>query len=132
MPGSNEMADEIADEMRALARALARRARYAGYVAVGLGVLGLQRARAAQHDLGQHDLLAQDRLDEGVARLRAGVEAGSHRVGAWLDDTVELVSSQLAPLGEQLPEPARELALKARAALGELGAQLRHFPASGA
>jgi hypothetical protein len=118
MPDANEM-NEFATEV-------ARRARDAAYVAVGLGVLGLQRVQAVRHDL-----VRQDRVDEGVARLRSGLAAGSHQLGEWLDGTVSLVSSQLAPLGAQLPEPARDLADKARIRLSEVGTQLRQFASNG-
>ncbi|HVC14251.1 MAG TPA: hypothetical protein VND62_05265 [Acidimicrobiales bacterium] len=116
-----------ANDMNELAAEAARRARDAAYVAVGLGVLGVQRARAARHDLAR-----QDRVDEGVARLRAGIASGSQQLGAWLEGSRTFVTSQLAPIGAQLPQPARELADKALARLGELGAQLRQLGAPGA
>lgn len=110
-----------------LATEMVRRARDATYVAVGLGVLGVQRVRAARHDL-----VSQDRVDDGVARLRTGVVTGAHQVGEWLDGTLSLVSSQLAPLGDQLPPPARDLAEKARTRIAEVGAQLRQLAPPGA
>jgi hypothetical protein len=112
---------DIADELSALAAGVARRARDAAYVAVGLGVLGLQRARVAQRDLVRRGL-----VEDGADRLRAGIATGSHQVGDWLDDAVELLTSQLAPVREQLPEPARKLTARASAVLGELADQLRH------
>lgn len=117
----------VANESNDLATEVARRARDAVYVAVGLGVLGLQRVKAAQHEL-----VRQERLDEGVARLRTGVVTGAQQVGGWLDDTLALVSSRLAPLGAQLPEPASELADRARARLEEVGACLHHLVTPGA
>ncbi len=126
----NAMATEVND-LPSFAAEVARRARDAAYVAVGLGVLGIQRAQTARHDL-----LRQDRLDESAARVRAGVATGTRQVGRqvgeWLDGTLSLVSSQLSPLADELPEPARELAGKARAALEEVGAQLRHLATPGA
>lgn len=115
-----------ADDMNDLVTEVARRARDAAYVAVGLGVMGLQRVRVAQHDLAR-----QANVDEGVARVRTGVATGTQQVGEWLEGTISLVTSQLAPLGAQLPEPARELAGKARAALEQVGAQLRHAATPG-
>lgn len=119
MPDANEMNDIAAD--------LARRARDAAYVAVGLGVLGIQRVQAVRHEL-----VRQERVDEGVARLRAGVATGAHQIGEWLDGTVSLVSAQLAPLGARLPESARELAETARTGLEAVSAQLRQLTAPGA
>lgn len=116
-----------ANDVNDLATEVARRARDATYVAVGLGVLGLQRVRAVQHEL-----VRQDRVDEGVARLRSVVATGGQQVGEWLDGTLSLVSSQLAPLGDQLPTPARELAERARSRIAEVGAQLRQLATPGA
>ena len=114
MPDTNDV-NEIAAEV-------ARRARDAAYVAVGLGVLGFQRAQTVRHELTR-----QERVDEGVARLRTGLTTGAHQFGEWLDGTISLVSAQLAPLGDQLPEPAREFARTARTRLEEVGAQLRQL-----
>lgn len=126
MPDANETNDLVSE--------MARRALDAAYVAVGLGVLGLQRVRVAQHDLvrvARHDLVRQDRVDGRVARVRTGVATGTQQIGEWLEGTISLVTSQLAPLGAQLPEPARELAGKARARLEEVGTQLRHLATPG-
>jgi hypothetical protein len=119
MPDANETEDITA--------ALARHACDAAYTAVGLGVLGLQRAQALRHDLVQ-----RERVDEGVARLRTGVATGSQQLGEWLDGTLSFVSAQLAPLCAQLPEPARDLADRARSGLEAVRAQLRQLAAPGA
>ena len=119
MPETNDMNDIVAE--------VARRARDAAYVAVGLGVLGLQRAQVARHEL-----LREDHVDEGVARASRGIATGAQRVGELLDSTLALVSSQLEPLGAQLPEPARGLASKACAGLEALGEQLRQLVMRGA
>lgn len=110
-----------------IASEIARRARDVAYVAVGLGVLGLQRAQAARHELTR-----QGKVDEGVDRLRSGLATGTQQVGEWLESARTVFSSQLAPLGSQLPEPARDLATKARARLEEVGSLLRQLAAPGA
>ena len=105
---------------------LARRARDAAYVAIGLGVLGLQRAQVARRGM-----LREDHIDEGVARARRGIAISTERMGELLDSTLALVTSELAPLGRQLPEPARGLASKACAGLTALGEQLRQIVTPG-
>jgi hypothetical protein len=119
----NRKADDVVD----VAAQLARRARDAAYVAVGLGVLGLQRAQVARRAL-----LREDRVEEGVARARHGVATGAQRLGALVDRSTALVSSQLEPLGAQLPEPARGIVTKACAELEVLGEQLRQLVTLGA
>lgn len=108
------------DQTNDITSELVRRARDAAYVAVGLGVLGLQRAQVVRHEL-----VRQERVDEGVTRLRAGVATGTRQIGEWLDGTLSVVSAQL-------PEPARELADKARSGLEAVGAQLRQLATPGA
>jgi hypothetical protein len=111
-----------ADETNRIPAELARRARDAAYVAVGLGVLGLQRVQVVRNEL-----MHEDRVDEGVARLRSGVATGGRQITGWLDHALSFVSSQLSPLGAQLPEPARDLAEKARIGFEAISAQLRHL-----
>ena len=122
MPETNDTNDtnDVAAE-------LARRAREAAYVAVGLGVLGLQRAQVAKHEI-----LREEHVDEGVARARRGIAAGTQRVSGLLDGALALVSQELAPLGAQLPEPARGLVSKACSDLVALGQQLRQLVTPGA
>lgn len=127
MPDTNDLDEQ--NKTSDLPNEVARRARDMAYVAVGLGVLGLQRAQAARHELAHQ--ARQDRLEEGADRLRAGIATGAQQFGEWLDGARTLVSSQLAPPGSQLPEPARELATKARTLLEEVGAKLRQLVAPG-
>lgn len=115
-----------ANETSDIATELARRARDAAYVAVGLGVLGLQRAQVLRHEL-----VRSERVDEEVARLRSGIVTGTQQMGEWVEGTLSFVTAQLAPLGAQLPEPARELAARALDGLEAVGAQLRQLATSG-
>ncbi len=117
------------DETNDIAAELARHVRDTAYTAVGLGVLGLQRVQALRQDL-----VRNERLDEGVERLRTGVAAGSQQLAEWIEGTLAFVSEQfgpLGPIGAQLPEPARELAERARRGLEAIGVQLRHLATPG-
>ncbi len=109
---------------------MARRAREAAYVTVGLGVLGVQRAQAARHDVTR-----AVGTDQRLARLRDEASSGTHEltehVATWLDDTIQLLSSQLEPLEHQLPGAAREIAAKARAGMCAVGTQLRQAVSPG-
>ncbi|MGH8988111.1 MAG: hypothetical protein ACRDXC_05875 [Acidimicrobiales bacterium] len=106
---------------------LAGRARDAAYVAVGLGALCLQRAQALRRGR-----VRDARVEEGTALLRAGVAGGTRQVGEWLGGTCAFVSEQLAPLGADLPGPARQLVEGACRGIEEIGAQLRHLVVPGA
>ena len=119
MPETNDTNDVAAE--------LARRARDAAYVAVGLGVLGLQRARAVRNEI-----LREEHVEESGARARRGFATGTQRVSDLLDSALSLVSQELAPLGAQLPEPARGLVSKACTGLSALGEQIRQLVTPGA
>ncbi|MGH8981462.1 MAG: hypothetical protein ACRDWE_10680 [Acidimicrobiales bacterium] len=115
---------------RGLADEVAQRARDAAYVAVGLGVLGIQKAQSKRRDLT--DLATRaGRGDERLVQLRSGVAEGARHLAEWVDATAQVVSASFAPLEAQLPEPAREVAGRARAGLCAIGAQLRQVASPG-
>lgn len=116
MAGSSDASD--------LVNEVASRARDAAYVAVGLGVLGLQRAQVQRQELARRAAAMERRLRQ-LAALRAGLETGSQQLGEWLDATVQFWESSIGPLEEQLPPQARELVGMACSQLGALGTQLR-------
>lgn len=125
-------------DVGALVGALVDRARDATYVAVGLGVLGIQRAQAARRRMARgttvlDEVLGRSRSGAGSTRSepgRAGPELnlGPRQVGEWLDGAVDLVSSSLRPFEEQLPEPAREIADRARTQLRTVAQLLQSAP----
>lgn len=117
-------------DLNDLAGDVAARFKDAAYVAVGLGILGFQKAQARRFRLG--DLAARaSREDERFEQLRAGVVEGVRQLVEWTDATAHVLSTSLEPLEAQLPEPARELAGKARAGLSVIGAQLRQVASPG-
>lgn len=115
-PDLTELATEVATEV-------AHRARDAAYVAVGLGVLGIQRAQVRRHELAKR----AGPVDDRMAYLRKAIAAGVEQVDGWLDATVQLLESSIEPLGDQLPAPAKDLAGKACEGVRELRAQLRQL-----
>lgn len=109
---SNDLSD--------LAVTVATKVRDAAYVAVGLGVLGAQRAQVRRQELARQ----ASEIDRRVATARRAVAAGAEQFDQWLDATVQLVDSSLKPLEEQLPTSARKAADQARRGLRELQAQV--------
>ncbi|MGH9107900.1 MAG: hypothetical protein ACRDY3_00275 [Acidimicrobiales bacterium] len=99
------------------------RARDTAFVAVGLGILGIQRAGVQRHHLGKKlaaNLDLDRDLDERLAELRAVVAAGAHQVeelfgeaAKLVGDGAGLVGTTLRPIEEQLPGAARDLAGRA-------------------
>jgi hypothetical protein len=105
-------------------------ARDAAYVAVGLGVLGLQKAQVQRVEL-QNKLAGDLGLEERLADVRTAVTSGVQHLDSIVEVAVQLVESTLQPLEEQLPPTARELAEKAHAQVREVQSQLRHLLAAG-
>lgn len=109
-----------------LAAEVANRARDAAYVAVGLGVLGFQRAQVRRKQLEQK-LGAEVDLGERLGELRSLVAAGIQQVDGLVEQAVEAVESGLQPLEEQLPAAAREVAQRVVDQARVVGTQLKHL-----
>lgn len=117
-------------DLSGLAGEVADRARDAAYVAVGLGVLGLQRAQVQRRELASR--VGGVNVEDGVAAVRTGLRAGGQQLGEWLESTVQFLESSVEPLGEQLPPQVRGLAGRAVGQLCAVGAQIRQLVAPGA
>lgn len=102
-------------------------ARDAVYVAVGLGVLGVQRAQVQRVELQKQ--LARDlsELDfaERLEGARSAVAAGVEQFDCLIDGASRLVEDALQPIEEQLPPPVRALARRAQDQAKELRSQIR-------
>ncbi len=119
MPDLNDLTTEVA-----------HRARDAAYVAVGLGVLGFQRAQVQRQELKKR-LAGEIDLDERLSELRSAVTTGVQQLDELVEGAVQAVESSLQPLEEQLPPVARELAQRAYDSAREIGAQLRQLVTQG-
>ena len=111
------------------------------YVAVGLGVIGFQRAQVARHDLTRSIAADQGRLQEQV---RAHVEDVASAVEAQLTDvktqvtkavtTLEPVAkeleSRLDEVEERLPEQVKAVVASARQVAETAAAQVRSLLAA--
>jgi hypothetical protein len=102
-----------------LTKGIAGAAKDATYLAVGLGVLGLQKAwihrDAIQQWLADQEWLTGDgTLDDRLRELRVEVARHAGQLDEVLERAVQQVESSLAPFEAQLPEPARAMAQRAR------------------
>jgi hypothetical protein len=118
MPDINDLATEAATL-----------ARDAVYVAVGLGVLGLQRAQVQRNELG--DRVAGDRnLEDLLTEARTALHSGVRQLDEIVETAISCVESTFQPLEEQLPSPAKEVAGRAHVQARELRGQVRELIAS--
>jgi hypothetical protein len=102
---------------------ITKTARDAAYVAVGLGVMGFQRAQVRRRELielAKHQLPAmQAPLTEARAELARRVTEFDGRV----TELAEKLETRMQPVEHMLPAPAQALIGQAR----EAGSQLRHY-----
>jgi len=109
--------------MNALSKGLTDLAREAAYVAVGLGVLGVQRIQVHRVELQNkvnRDFDLEQRLDD----VRHGVAKGWQQIDGLAESAEQLVESTLQPIEERLPASVTQLTTKARAQAREVRTQI--------
>ena len=86
----------------AISKGVTDLARDAAYVAVGFGVLGLQRVQVQRVELQK--LLSKDfTLDEHLSTVRSEVTKGVLQLDDLLENATQFVETSLQPLTSQLP-----------------------------
>jgi uncharacterized membrane protein len=104
----------------ALSKGVADLARDLAYVAVGLGVLGYQRAQVQRVEL--QNLLAKDQHLGGV---RTELTKGVAQLDDLLEVATQLLETSMLPLEEQLPAALTQLTAKALGQTREVRSQIR-------
>lgn len=131
---------------RTVTEELTKTARDAAYVAVGLGVLGLQRAQVRRRELLQRLSAAVSTLQQQVERLgddlagagnvlqqqvdRLGdlpvdLSAALTDIDDALESVVAKVEAAIEPLEQRLPAPARDAIRQARSQVTATRHQIR-------
>ncbi len=101
-------------------------ARDLAYVAVGLGVLGYQRAQVQRVELQNQLAPAEQHLNE----VRAEVIKGIAQLDELLETATQLIETSIRPLEEQLPTAVTQLTTKALGQSREVRSQIRQRVAS--
>jgi hypothetical protein len=115
---------EANPNMSALSKGLTDLAREAAYVAVGLGVLGVQRMqvhRVELQDKVNRDFDLEQRLDD----VRHGVAKGWLQIDDLAESASQFVESTLQPFEERLPASVTQLTTKAREQARDVRTQIR-------
>ena len=116
---------DVTTNLTALSKGVTDLARDAAYVAVGLGVLGLQRVQVQRVEL-QNKLKAQDLdLDQRVQDVRQGVAKGYNQIDDLAESAAHFVATTLQPLEERLPASVTQLTVKAREQAREVRTHIR-------
>lgn len=117
------MAD-VTTNISTLSKGVTDLARDAAYVAVGLGVLGYQRAQVQRVEL--QNRLSQDLgLDQRIDEVCHGVAKGFQQIDDLAESAVHFVETTLHPLEEKLPPTVTQLTSKAREQAREVRTQIR-------
>ena len=104
-------------------------ARDAAYVAVGLGVLGFQRAQVQRVEL-RNKLSKDFALDQRIQEARAELTKGVKQLDDLLESAAQFVETSFQPLEEQLPPTVTQLTTKAFGQAREVRQQIRKRVAS--
>jgi hypothetical protein len=99
-------------------------ARDAAYVAVGLGVLGYQRAQVQRVEL-QNKLSKDFSLDHRLDGVRSGVTKGFKQIDDLAETAAQFVETTLQPLEDKLPASVTQLTTKAREQARDVRIQIR-------
>ncbi len=99
-------------------------ARDVAYVAVGLGVLGYQRAQVQRIEL-KNKLSKDLSLDQRLSGVRSEVTKGVKQIDDLVESAAQFVESSLAPLEDQLPPTVTQLTTKAFEQAREVRSQIR-------
>ena len=102
---------DVTTNINTLSKGVTDLARDAAYVAVGLGVLGYQRAQVQRVEL--QNRLSQDlALDQRIDDVRHGVAKGIQQIDDLAESAVHFVETTLQPMEEQLPPTVTQLTAK--------------------
>ena len=113
--------------MSAFSKGLTDLAKDAAYVAVGLGVLGFQRAQVRRVELQgrvsrECDL---EHLEQRLDDLRHDVAKGWEQLDELAESASQIVETTLQPLEERLPASVTQLTTQAREQARDVRAQIR-------
>jgi methyl coenzyme M reductase subunit C-like uncharacterized protein (methanogenesis marker protein 7) len=114
-------------EIKDVTDQVARSARDALYVAVGLSVLGIQRAQVRRQELtkrlGEPRTVIEERLEE----VRWELTKQAKVVDDAVEQVIDRIEASWEPIEEMLPPQARELAQQVRTRSREARDYLRNI-----
>ncbi len=119
-------------EIKGVTEDLVGAARDAAYVAVGLGVLAVQRAQVRRNELMKALQGPRGGLEERLGDVRGEIGRRFKDIDGRVEQVFESLESSMIPVEERLPEPARDFVRQARIQARDVRQQIRHFLASAA
>jgi hypothetical protein len=114
MPDLNEIAED-----------LSRTARDAAYVAVGLGVLAVQRAQVRRQELAKHLAEPRAQVETTIDEVRGELSRRAKDVDDRVEKLITLLEGRWEPVEGRLPGQARIVIQQARSQAREARQQIR-------
>ena len=102
---------EVPTNITNISKGVTDLARDAAYVAVGLGVLGYQRAQVQRVEL-QNRLSKDFSLDQRIGEVRQGVAKGIHQIDDLAETAAQFVETTLQPLEDKLPSSVTQVTIE--------------------
>jgi hypothetical protein len=115
---------EVPSQITTISKGVTDLARDAAYVAVGLGVLGYQRAQVQRVEL-QNRLSKDLSLDQHVGGVRENVAKGINQIDDLAETAMQFVETTIQPLEDRLPPSVTQVTVKARNQAREVRIQIR-------
>ena len=114
-------------QVKEVTEGISRTARDAVYVAVGLGVLGLQRAQVRRQELLKR--LADPRIsfEERLGGVRTEITKQFKAVDEVLEQVIDQLEASWEPIEERLPTQARDFAQQVRSRSREAREHFRNI-----
>lgn len=117
-------------EFKGVTEDLVGTARDAAYVAVGLGVLAVQRAQVRRNELMRALEGPRTEIDQRLGEVREQIGRKFKYIDGRVEQVIETLEAQITPIEERLPEPARDFVKQARTQARDMRQQIRHFLAA--
>ena len=115
---------EVPTQIATISKGVTDLARDAAYVAVGLGVLGYQRAQVQRVEL-QNRLSKDLSLDQHIGGVRENVAKGINQIDDLAETAMQFVETTIQPLEDRLPPSVTQVTVKARNQAREVRIQIR-------
>ena len=102
---------------------ITKSAKDAAYIAIGLGVMGFQRAQVRRRELIELAKQQLPAMEAPLTEARAELARRVTELDGRVTELASLLESRIQPVEQRLPAPAQALLGQAR----EAGSQLRHY-----
>jgi hypothetical protein len=117
-------------EIKGVAEDLVGTARDAAYVAVGLGVLAIQRAQVRRNELMKSLADQRGDLEGRFGGVREEIGRGVKFIDSRVEQVFTTLEATIIPVEDRLPEPVGDLVRQARTQAHDVRQQIRSFVAA--